>query len=229
MNNLICCRFGIKILLIFIAAVSFEALSQQADRNNLINIVSNQQSLRTILDQVRDQADVNIIYDDNLIDDLKVSCKIENETSGNAIKNILKDIDIDYRKFDTNTFVLVRKNKPIKETYTTTLEQQPVIKYDENVIIIEPKQISEIPAVYPPEAAKYNIEGKVRIKLLISDQGSVSKHIIYRSSGYNVLDSAAIDYTSNLKFTPAMANNKPISIWLSIIINYKILKSINLD
>jgi len=224
LNKLLPENIGLKFLLIFITAVSFDISSQEAEGNNRINIISNQQPLRSVLDQVRSQADINIIYDDNLIDDLKISCKIESEIAGNAIKNILKDLNIDYKKFNADTFVLIRKNKPVKESYTTILEQQPMNRYDENVILTEPKQISEIPAVYPPEAEKYNIEGKVGIKLLINDKGNVTKHIIYKSSGFNVLDSAAIGYATGLKFTPALANDEPISIWLSFLVNYKILK-----
>ena len=189
----------------------------------MINIISVQQTLRFILDQIRNQADVNIIYDDKLIDDIKVSCKIENESTGNAIDEILKDFDISYKKFDKNTFVLIRKNKSVKETYTATLEQQPVNKNDENVVITEPKQLPGSIAVYPPDAARHNIEGRVGIRLLVDEKGNVTKHVIYKSSGYNVLDSAAVDYTTNLKFIPAMANDKPISIWLSIIVKYQIV------
>lgn len=214
---------GICSIIIAVSIISADTYAQGIRGSNKINLVCNNQALRSVLDEIRIQAGINIIYDDKLIDDLTVSCRIENSTVDNSIKNILSEFNIGYKVFGTNTFVLFKKEKSEIKSYSTTiLEQQPVFVPDTNVVIIEPIKISRSVPIYPPEAVKNKIEGKVTVKFFINANGDVTKSLVDKTSGYEILDSAAVDYTSGLKFIPAKAHNKPISIWFSLVFEYRI-------
>ena len=206
------------LVLILVSIFSSGICSQDLSTSHNINLVCNNQPLRSVLAEIRNQSGINIIYDDKLVDDLKVSCTIEN-----TIKDVLDDFNIGYKEFGTNTLVLLKKEKSEIKSYSTTiLEQQPVFNIDTNVVIIRPVKLSNVIPIYPPEAVKNKIEGKVRVKFFINAKGDVTNSLLERSSGYKILDSAAVEYTKGLKYLPATANDKPISIWLSVTFEYRI-------
>lgn len=71
----------------------------------------------------------------------------------------------------------------------------------------KPPMIIYAPAPeYPPEARKQKLEGKVKLKITISDEGEVSKAEVSESSGYDFFDNAALDAIKNWRFTPAEEN-----------------------
>jgi len=212
-------------LLAVVSGISIETYTQKKKVDDNINLVCKNESLRSVLDKIRKQGDVNIVFNDNLIDDLKVTCKIESSTIESSIKKVLKDLGIDYRKFSTNEYVLFKKVEPAVSLYSAKiLEQQPVFKIDTNVVIVKPIKISESVPIYPPKAERDKIEGRVVVKLFINEEGNVENSLIDSSSGFNILDSAAVDYSTGLKFIPAKANDKPVPIWLTIAYLYKIVE-----
>ena len=224
MNRLLSCVIGIWLIIVAVSIITSESCAQEIrESDNNINLVCNNQPLRSVLDEIRVQAGIDIIYEDKLVDDLKVSCRIENGKVGNSLKNVLNDLDIGYKEFGTNTFVLFKKEKSEIKSYSTTIvEQQPVFHPDTNVVILEPVKISKSVPIYPPEAVKNKIEGKVTVKFFINTEGDVTKSLVEKTSGYEILDSAAVDYTTGLKFIPAKAKDKPTSIWFSLVFEYRI-------
>ena len=53
------------------------------------------------------------------------------------------------------------------------------------------------------------------IKVLIGKDGLVIKAKIVRSSGSDALDAAALSAAKDNKFSPALQNSNPISLWVS--------------
>jgi len=92
---------------------------------------------------------------------------------------------------------------------SNNLLQQPVIK-------------DKIDPIYPYEAKSRGIEGKVEMYLTVSEEGTVAKTTLLRSSGSSILDESALSYSSGLKFEPAMLNDKPISVVVRWTLNYKL-------
>jgi len=66
------------------------------------------------------------------------------------------------------------------------------------------------PIGYPAAAIKENAYGKVTLSALISDAGKISQIKILNSSGYKILDDAAIEWFEKLEFSPA--NNGKIAV-----------------
>ncbi len=64
--------------------------------------------------------------------------------------------------------------------------------------------------IYPKVAQENNYSGTSKLLLRITKEGTVDKVSIVKSSGYRVLDDAAMDYCKNLIFYPAQVNGRPI-------------------
>jgi TonB family protein len=65
-----------------------------------------------------------------------------------------------------------------------------------------PQQTNKAPAVYPPEALKEGIEGKVVLALDIDKEGHVVKAVVVQSAGHG-FDEAAVEASKHLAFIPA--------------------------
>ncbi len=90
--------------------------------------------------------------------------------------------------------------------------------------LIHPKLVEKVKLVYPAEAEAMGIEGETNITLKISEQGFVDETRIVKTSGYDILDKAALEYAEKLKYDPAMENGKPVSIWMSLVIDFNLKK-----
>lgn len=68
---------------------------------------------------------------------------------------------------------------------------------------------TELPP-YPEEARKLGLEGRVTVKLLVSDDGKVISAELKASSGHKLLDDAVMEFVKNLEFEPAKRDGKPV-------------------
>ena len=210
--------------LIFICSVllSNNFFSQSIDGEN-ITLVCNNQPLRTVLDDIRIRTGVNFIYQDDLVDNKKITCRIENSQIKNAVRKVLEGLDISFRNFGEKVFVLFKDKKPVRTSYQAIVVDQNTSVSNRIVSFVKPEIIHDDNPVYPAEAAKNNIEGKVKLRFLISKNGNVDRIVIEKTSGSEILDSAAIDYIYKLKFSPAKENGIPRSIWMSMVLRYLVV------
>lgn len=64
---------------------------------------------------------------------------------------------------------------------------------------------------YPPEAKQLGVQGKIRVRLTVSDQGKVTSAVLINKLGHG-LDEVAITRAKSLEFEPALdSNDKPVS------------------
>jgi len=66
-----------------------------------------------------------------------------------------------------------------------------------------PRLLSQAKPAYPESARRRGLQGLVELKVLVSPEGSVVEAHIYKSSGWKVLDSAALEEAYSLVFAPA--------------------------
>jgi protein TonB len=76
---------------------------------------------------------------------------------------------------------------------------------------------------YPALAEKAGLEGTVWIKALITILGNVIDAAVYKSSGHEILDRAALEAAPRCRFTPAYVNGEPACIWVT----YKVIFSLS--
>lgn len=88
--------------------------------------------------------------------------------------------------------------------------------------IIPPILQADVGPVYPLHAREQGLQGSVGLYLLVTDSGQVKLVRISDSSGYDILDNAAIQYAKRLQFHPASRRGKPTSIWLTWRVDYKL-------
>ncbi len=74
---------------------------------------------------------------------------------------------------------------------------------------------------YPELALKAGIEGKVWVKLWITEQGKVQEAQILKSDN-EIFNQAALDAARQFEFEPARLKGKPIAVWVSVPFAFKI-------
>jgi protein TonB len=75
--------------------------------------------------------------------------------------------------------------------------------------------------VYPEMARRAGIEGKVVVRVYVGKDGRPTKTII-EASDNELLDNAAKTAIMKSVFTPAIQNGSPVSLWVSIPINFRL-------
>ncbi len=99
---------------------------------------------------------------------------------------------------------------------------EETVKWDEPPGIIGGQKALQENIHYPEMAVQNGIEGRVLIKVFVDELGSVTKTRIQRTSGHSILDTAAEKALKNTKFKPAVLNSKPLGVWITVPIEYKL-------
>ncbi len=75
--------------------------------------------------------------------------------------------------------------------------------------------------IYPELALRGGLEGKVVVRVLIDQNGIPQKTMIDYSNN-RIFDSSAINAVMATTYTPAIAQGKAISCWISIPVSFKL-------
>jgi periplasmic protein TonB len=87
------------------------------------------------------------------------------------------------------------------------VEQQPVL-------------LAKLKIEYPELAKQAGLEGKVIAKVLVDESGNVVKVVVI--SGEDIFKEAAIQVLKNAKFKPAIQNNRPVKLWITYPITFRL-------
>jgi TonB family protein len=85
----------------------------------------------------------------------------------------------------------------------------------------EPTVVARVAPKYPELAMRAGLEGKVIIKIWVGIDGSAREVEIVKSDA-EIFNSSAIEAGRLFKFTPATCNGRPIGVWVSIPLNYRL-------
>jgi protein TonB len=86
----------------------------------------------------------------------------------------------------------------------------------------EPERLRMDEPVYPPVAVEAGVEGTVIVQALVSKEGRVLKARVLE--GPEMLHASAIACARTAIFRPAMAQNKPVDVWVVMPITFKLRK-----
>jgi len=75
--------------------------------------------------------------------------------------------------------------------------------------------------VYPEIARRAGVEGKVWVKIWVDKEGNPKKAQIIKSDA-ELFNQPAIEAAMKWKFTPAIMNNGPVAVWVSIPFVFKL-------
>jgi len=121
-------------------------------------------------------------------------------------------------------------NDAEEETITVTIftndGKVPVIEFEPPPFVpydVEPKLLNpdKVKFEYPKSVIMLGVEGTVYLELWIDEKGTV-RNVKLTKSLYPTLDKIAIENARNLKFSPAMQRDKPVSVRCSFPVIFKL-------
>jgi protein TonB len=78
------------------------------------------------------------------------------------------------------------------------------------------------PARYPPRAVDLSQQGTVIVRALVGPDGSANDIVVWRSSGYALLDAAALRAVRGWSFEPASVGGRRITAWVEVPVRFAI-------
>ena len=90
------------------------------------------------------------------------------------------------------------------------------------MVEVKPKLLHSVKPVHPEEAVRDSLEGKVFLKFMVNVDGSVSDVRVLR--GAEVFHQAAIDVVSQYRFKSAEHNGKPVAVWMTQPVSFRLPK-----
>ena len=84
-----------------------------------------------------------------------------------------------------------------------------------------PNPIKRVAPVYPEIARKKGLDGTVWVKIWVGKDGK-PRNVVIQKSTSDIFDQAAIDAARQFVFTPAMIQNGPVDVWVSIPLYFRL-------
>lgn len=94
---------------------------------------------------------------------------------------------------------------------------------EETPVFWKMKPLETRPPIYPPRCLRMGIEGSVRVRVLVGEDGRPQEVTIGSSSGEAALDQAAMDAVRYWRFEPARRDGVPVRAWAIIPIEFKLI------
>jgi protein TonB len=85
----------------------------------------------------------------------------------------------------------------------------------------EPVLIKEVLPDYPAEARAAGLEGAVFVKFAVGSNGRVKKALVLK--GPEIFREPALRAVYQFEFIPAMQNEKPVAVWMTLPIRFQLL------
>jgi protein TonB len=94
---------------------------------------------------------------------------------------------------------------------------------DQTPVFWKMKPVETRPPVYPPRCLRMGIEGTVRVRVLVGENGRVQEVTVGKSSGDAALDEAAMEAVRHWRFEPAKRDGVPVRAWAVVPIEFKLI------
>ncbi|MER3525172.1 MAG: hypothetical protein C4326_14275 [Ignavibacteria bacterium] len=79
----------------------------------------------------------------------------------------------------------------------------------------QPQIVKRVTPKYPDMALRAGLEGTVWVKILVDKDGLPKKAVVIKSTA-ELFNDAAVEAAMKFVFTPAVMNNGPVKVWVSI-------------
>lgn len=110
---------------------------------------------------------------------------------------------------------------PSPNTGTDTSTQQAAASAP--LIVFEGKpryRVPPTPPVYPQRAVELNQQGEALVRVRLEPDGSAAEILLWRGSGFALLDRAALTAVRGWQFLPAMRDGRPVAAWVEIPVRF---------
>lgn len=78
------------------------------------------------------------------------------------------------------------------------------------------------PPAYPPRSVMLGQQGQVIVRAAIDAKGTPEEVVVWTSSGFPMLDKAAIDAVKRWRFMPARRGGNTVAAWVQVPVNFKL-------
>lgn len=214
-------RFKTIIFYTFISLIcQNKSLSAQSDFFDAhISIFSKNKPLRKVLYEIAQQSNAKFVFSDMLVDGKTINCNIIKLPIDKTLHQIMDQSDISFKIMPGEVIVLFHEKSSGNDVNNNrAIAQFTPIHYT------LPTLQDQIEPDYPREARQEGLEGCVEMNLLVNKRGNVEQAKVTQSSGYQILDDAAIEFAKKLKFNPAEKQGKPVNVWVSRVLNYQLVE-----
>ena len=107
------------------------------------------------------------------------------------------------------------------QTIQVAPQEEELPKLGEYVYYEElPEVITKVNPIYPDLAREANVEGTVMVQALVGKDGKVKDVRVVKSNP--MFDQNAVEAVKQWVFKPALANNKPVAVWVGIPVSFKL-------
>ena len=106
-----------------------------------------------------------------------------------------------------------------------TLPRQATVVPPAPVIYTPPRAIlaTHTTPEYPPVARRLAQQGTLRLKLVVTEQGTVSDAVVVNSSGSDYLDKAAVDWVKKFwRYEPAKQGTRAVTAEVPAVVEFKL-------
>jgi protein TonB len=87
-----------------------------------------------------------------------------------------------------------------------------------------PQIVKKVVPVYPDMARRAGLEGTVWVKILVDKDGKPKKAAVIKSTT-EIFNEPAVEAAMQFLFTPAVMNNGPVKVWVSVPFRFKLKES----
>ncbi|MDA0746646.1 MAG: energy transducer TonB [bacterium] len=85
----------------------------------------------------------------------------------------------------------------------------------------KPRLVKQVSPNYPDAARKRGIEGSVYLMVLVGKDGRVQDVRVIK--GEKIFENAAMQAAYQFVFEPALQNDKPVKVWMTIPVQFKLV------
>lgn len=76
------------------------------------------------------------------------------------------------------------------------------------------------PADYPPHALELGQQGEALVRVRLDPDGKAAEILLWRGTGFDMLDRAALAAVRGWHFMPALRNGQPVAAWVEIPVRF---------
>ena len=116
-----------------------------------------------------------------------------------------------------NTVATVSDDEKLEDDDATRIP----IPVEEYLISAPPQLLESFKPKYPPAARERNIEGAVRVEILIDREGRVRTSRVIEGLGFGT-EEAALEAASQLRFKPAEVEGQAVAVKIQFVINFEL-------
>lgn len=94
--------------------------------------------------------------------------------------------------------------------------QQPTIVWEHHPRFRTPPR----PAIYPPRAIELGQQGEALVRVRLQPNGDAAEILLWRGTGHELLDKAALTAVRGWQFLPAMRQGHAVAAWVDIPVRF---------